>query len=416
MALCLAFFVGVDVSGQKVVLHFMNGEPELRTDFADNRLSLDRLDELIRAGGYGKPVKIKNIRISGFSSIEGDYASNEYLARDRAERMYLFLRNRYPELKDTAFDIAWVAEDWETLSNMLREARIDEREEVLKIIRQIRVYDERERLLRILNGGMPYPEIRERIFPALRRVEIEIEFGEEPLPVLKEGPVTEQWVTVEQPTNNAHKDEYVERDQNDNRMRTISNDWIIDRDKDRSKYRSLKYGKYQFAIKTNVLQWAGILAGQSYSTPLANAALEWYITDRWSAEIGAVYSYWRRKPESTFQGISGYRVELRHYLPIADKWLDAYLGVYGRSGDFDMRKELNTVNYTGDYWDAGISAGLTVPIVFGFYVEAGARAGYMKADGVKYNIDGLYNWYDGRVSYSKLRFTEFGISVGYRFK
>jgi hypothetical protein len=103
------------------------------------------------------------------------------------------------------------------------------------------------------------------------------------------------------------------------------------------------------------------------------------------------------------------------------------MGIYGRSGDYDLRfvqNEANskdvpaqsTRNYTGKYRDAGVSAGLTLRLFGGLGLEAGARAGYVHASPKKYLIDGNYCRFNSRLKYGKVEVTDLNISLTYQFK
>jgi hypothetical protein len=191
---------------------------------------------------------------------------------------------------------------------------------------------------------------------------------------------------------------------------------------------------------------AGVLPDFKHTTPVANAALEYYITDHWSVELGAMYSYWHYNSRREFQGISGYRLEPRYRfaLPydriagIPCNHFEVYFGLYGRVGDYDLHKrksidssqltvdsddaaqptvnsQLSTVNYTGDYWDAGASAGFTFRLVGGLGLEVGARAGYVSTKVIYYTPDGVYNWYKSEKKYNNVRVTDLNLSLIYCF-
>jgi hypothetical protein len=230
-----------------------------------------------------------------------------------------------------------------------------------------------------------------------------------------------------------------------------------------------------FSLKTNLLLWAGVLPDFKHTTPVANAALEYYITDCWSVELGAMYSYWRYDSNREFQGISGYRLEPRYRFALPGDRFELYLGIYGRVGDYDLHKrksvessqlrvdsddvarsidngqmtidndasrsQLSTVNsqlsteqtrsqndaqpnsqfsifnsqFTGDYWDAGLSAGFTFRLVGGWGLEVGARAGYVSTKVIYYTPEGDYNWYKSEKKYNNVRVTDLNLSLIYCF-
>jgi hypothetical protein len=142
-----------------------------------NAAELEKLDAFIRQALSHPELFISRIRLTGYASVEGGYARNESLSRQRVEQFYRYLREYYPELYRYPHDMAWVAEDWGGLSAQIKSCPLREREEVLAIIRRVPVYDERESLLKKLNGGYAWLFMERELFPGLRRVELRIEYS-----------------------------------------------------------------------------------------------------------------------------------------------------------------------------------------------------------------------------------------------
>jgi hypothetical protein len=126
-------------------------------------------------------------------------------------------------------------------------------------------------------------------------------------------------------------------------------------------------------------------------------------------------------------------LEPRYRLAFPNDRFGTYLGLYGRVGDYDSMRtndngqmtndnsnaqpttgyQLSTVNYTGRYWDAGLSAGFTVRLVGGLGLEVGARAGYVRSSPEKYIRRDGQNWFESRGKYSKTRVTDLNVSLTY---
>jgi hypothetical protein len=147
-----------------------------------------------------------------------------------------------------------------------------------------------------------------------------------------------------------------------------------------------------------------------------------------------MYSYWRYNSNREFQGLTGYRLEPRYRLRFPNTRFGAYLGLYGRVGDYDSMTidnsqpvndnsntnaqpttgyQLSTVNYTGDDWDAGLSAGFTVRLVGGLGLEVGARGGYVRSSPEKYIHRNGQKWFDSRWKYDRVGVTELNVSLIY---
>jgi hypothetical protein len=377
--------------------------------------------------------------LTGYCSVEGGYARNEFLSRQRVEQFYLYFNKQYPELYHYPQDLAWVAEDWGGLSKQIRKSPLKDRDDILEIIRKVPVFDTREALLKKLNGGRAWLYMEREIFPELRRVELRIEYSTTPVVTISEHynirPLTTDTIAsppeppapLPQPAPKEREPEHAAPDS----IVIVSDSISTAPDS-----LSLEDGrrKPKFVLKTNLLLLAGVQSDAKYTTPTPNLALEYYITDHWSVEVGAMYSYWHYNSHREFQGISGYRLEPRYrfarpYDRIAGipcDHFEFYVGLYGRSGDYDNQTIDNgqpandngaqpTLNYTGDYWDAGLSTGISIRLIGNFGLEAGVRAGYVSSDPYKYTQENNYKWFESRSSYSKVRITDLNLSLTYRF-
>jgi len=398
----------------------------ISAELGNNAIELDRLNAFIRQALAHPDYSISHITLTGYSSIEGDYAHNETLSRERAEYFHTYLQVRHPELYHYPHSVAWVAEDWQGLSKLVRASSINEREEILEIIRKVRVYDDREALLMKLNGGHAYQIMEHTMFPQLRRVELQIEY--------QLTPKTET-TDVDQLIYKVLEKDTIEF--RDNRSLALANAKAIQEPTPKT-YQPItspqaapkeSRDKAVFTFKTNALLWAGMQSNFAYTTPTANVALEYYINKNWSVELGALYSYWNYNSNQEFQGISGYRLEPRfHYsLPKKCAWTEIYLGLYGQTGDYDQRsadkKQLsvdsahaNVTNYTGKYWSAGVSAGTTINLIGGWGLEIGVRAGYVKTKAAHYTRENGENWFDEYKPYSKFKVTDLNMSLIYKFR
>ena len=377
---------------------YAQGSAAIDTSLGDNRKELSDLDEFIRQALNHPELYVCRIRLTGYSSIEGTYHLNEALARSRVESYYFHLRKHYPDLCNYPNDLAWVAEDWKGLSELVKASNLNEREEVLEIIRKVPGFDNRETLLIKLNGGKPYLFLEKVLLPQLRRVEMEIEYSITP------------YVNPELETT-VEKRETVKETVVKESVATVET-------QDSTAYFPSFHAEPRFAIKTNALLWAGIQHDFKHTTPVANVALEYYINKNWSVEAGAMYSYWRYNSNHAFQGISGYRIEPRYRfsLPLKRERTEIFLGLYGRIGDYDIRRNNNITNYTGDYWDAGLSTGATIKLVGQLALEIGVRGGYIKTRPIKYTMEGGNNWFDGRYRYYQVKVTDLNVSLIYRFR
>jgi len=403
-------------------ISYAQGSAFIVSDLDNNQNELDQFTQFLRQTLSHSALYVSKIRITGYSSIDGDYAKNEALSRERVEHFHRYLQKTYPELQHYPFDLAWVAEDWNGLSKLVTESDLNEREEILEIIRKVRVYDDREMLLKRLNGGFAYRKMEATMLPKLRRIELRIDYQTTPTAYSLHSVLPEE--EPAQPTLPEVEDTYNDAsDFQNNRSLALA---VASRRESHVSsqvaHGSVPHGilpqqaVVRFALKTNTLLWAGVQYDFKHTTPVANVALEYYISNHYSIELGAMYSYWRFDSNQKFQGISGYRLEPKYSYTFRGDRLGAYLGIYGRVGDYDIRKNNNTVNYTGDYWDAGLSAGLNIMLIGQLGLELGTRVGYLNTRPIKYEMDNQYNWFEGRYKYYQFKVTDLNVSLVYRFR
>jgi hypothetical protein len=303
----------------------------------------------------------------------------------------------------------------------------------LEIIRKVPAFDTREALLAKLNGGHAWFYLSRDIFPQLRRVELLFEFSA--TPDNRPLPTNTHTNTYNNIDIAAHPSGGAQMGTENGLWRTNSYDTG---NSSRPQYAGgSRYGSggdssrlwissAGFVFKTNLLLAAGIQSDFSYTIPAINGALEYRIDVHWSVEFGMIYSYWHYNSRREFQGVSGYRLEPRYRLGLWNGRFGIYSGLYGRSGDYNVRRAqetgdtddtaLPTRNHTGKYWDAGVSLGVTFKLVGGLGLEAGIRCGYVSSSPYKYILDeDQIPRIESRWKYSKVGITDLNISLTYQF-
>ena len=87
---------------------------------------------------------------------------------------------------------------------------------------------------------------------------------------------------------------------------------------------------------------------------------------------------------------------------------------------FDLRRPLvgegRGEAFTGKYWDAGLSAGLSLRLIGNLGLEAGVRAGYVSTKPIQYETEGNNNWFVTHApAYRKVKVTDLNLSLVYKF-
>ncbi|MDD2438274.1 MAG: hypothetical protein PHF41_12105, partial [Massilibacteroides sp.] len=153
-------------------LDYPRGSMEVSGDYAFNGQELDRLRKEMTPLLRDSLSTLRRLVVTGCASPEGSYASNEQLAKGRAEGFKRYLIKTYELLDHTLFEVNHIAEDWDGLLRLLEKADIPAKEEVIGIIRTKGVFEGREKQLMDLKGGVPYREMMKKLFPQLRRIEL----------------------------------------------------------------------------------------------------------------------------------------------------------------------------------------------------------------------------------------------------
>ncbi|MDR0511134.1 MAG: DUF3868 domain-containing protein [Rikenellaceae bacterium] len=147
-----------------------------------NATELTAVDGLVRRVAGDELIRLNAIHITGYASPEGSWDSNDKLARNRSMSFKSYMIERYPSLPKNIFQVNSVAEDWDGLARMLEASDREYRRQALEIIGGVGIFGGREKRLMLLQGGAPYRDMLENMFPPLRRIEVRAEFTVLPAP------------------------------------------------------------------------------------------------------------------------------------------------------------------------------------------------------------------------------------------
>ena len=152
-------------------LHFRFGKQAVDSLYRRNAAAIDGLDAALQ--GAALPLQYVLVRVA--SSPDGPQAVNARLARERADNMVSWLRDRYPQLPDSLIRTVVVSEDWEGVEQYLRRSSHPWREEALAIV-TARGADREERL-KDLWVGEAWDVLYKSNFPLLRKADVQLVFG-----------------------------------------------------------------------------------------------------------------------------------------------------------------------------------------------------------------------------------------------
>ena len=159
----------------KAYLDFPVGGSVILPTYRRNPEELLKIDDAISDVAGNSDVIIQGIYIEGYASPEGTYASNDRLSKARAGALKNYIVQKF-NLNSNFFKVSNVAEDWDGLVELVKASEMVQKDQVLKIIEIIGIFDGRESTLMRLNGGAPYRLMLKDMFPDLRRVEYQVDY------------------------------------------------------------------------------------------------------------------------------------------------------------------------------------------------------------------------------------------------
>lgn len=146
----------------------------LDLSFSQNKKAWDSLQDLLDTLSTKKAV-ITGISIKSYASPEGIYKFNEELSDSRAKDFLKIFQWAFG-LDDQIVQVNSLGEDWSGLIDLLAKDSSQYKDKAISIIRNTGIFSGRERKLMDLNAGKPYLQMKEHMFPQLRRVGIEIHY------------------------------------------------------------------------------------------------------------------------------------------------------------------------------------------------------------------------------------------------
>lgn len=162
-----------------VALTYPYGEHTVRPAYGANTAELARIDDLMKAHLGNGRVKPDAVYITGYGAPDGAFADNEPLVGNRTKALENYMKARY-DLTGVEVYSSWVTEDWDGLIRAVNaDPAVPERQKVLNAIEAGlgRDPDTREWLIKTIGNRVPYNYLLENIYPSLRRMEIEVNYG-----------------------------------------------------------------------------------------------------------------------------------------------------------------------------------------------------------------------------------------------
>ncbi len=121
-------------------------------------------------------ARLSHITVTGYGVPIGKPVRNE----KQSMRKALSLKNELSRNLSTdpsQINASWITEDWDSIVSLIGQRDLPLGDAIIDIIRTIKVSDGRERVLKRLNNGMPYTNLRAYIFPQVPRLKYTLTFS-----------------------------------------------------------------------------------------------------------------------------------------------------------------------------------------------------------------------------------------------
>ncbi len=156
-------------------LDFETASSVLLPGLGRNSHELAAVDEKIRSISADGPVRVVGLTVTGYSSPDGRYGTNAFIALDRASALADYMQ-RQLRISEDIVDIAGEGENWNDFRRIIYDGDMPERDEILRVIDSQNAPDAKESILRRMQGGAVWHTLEDRLFPALRKVDYTIEY------------------------------------------------------------------------------------------------------------------------------------------------------------------------------------------------------------------------------------------------
>lgn len=351
-----------------VLINFRQSKIALDTAYMQNSKSFRHVSEALKH--YNNPDSdyiLREVTVFGAASPEGSVKFNEWLSRERAEKIYRYMGSRM-SIPDSITTFKFLGRDWEGLRRMVEaDPKVPYRDDVLSTLDDIIIdYEAGEKesdgnlaKLKRLHKGVPYLYMYYHLFPTLRSSKLVLTFDR---------PVPEIFI-----------DEIVTHEEIDTIVDVEIPEIIpvVETIPDRPFY---------MALKTNML--FDILAVPQLSA-------EFYLGKNFSIVGNWEYGWWDNDNAHKYWRIYGGDISFRwwfgkkaHEKPLTGH----HIGIYGGLVTYDF--EFGGKGYMGGLpdrtlWDRcnhyfGIEYGYSMPIARRINIEFNLGLGYLGGKYIEY--------------------------------
>lgn len=162
---------------EEIIMHlnFLSGRSDILPEYKNNKEELAQIHTAIEKILNDSTLRLDAIQLCGFASPEGNYEYNTRLSSDRTQAVKDYVLKRYP-IRPQMIDAGSESEDWEGLRELVAVSELPAKQQILTIITGTSDPDERDVLIRQIDGGATYRQLLDDFYPPLRRVVCETRY------------------------------------------------------------------------------------------------------------------------------------------------------------------------------------------------------------------------------------------------
>lgn len=375
-----------------VRVYFQRGYSFFEPSFQGNGARLDDFVERYRAACGDSSLRVAGVQIESGASPDGYCPMNVRLSEKRVNYIVAYLRERV-SLPDENVRIASRGIDWRGLAELVRTSDVAYKEEILAILCDESLPDNRKQRLLALRGGEPYWELYRRFFPELRASSVSVVYHGETLPSAADSAAKDPEPAHADTLPTVDPDATAIADTSVNPVAEQLSGVIAPHVVDGLSRPSRK--PFYMALKTNLLYDLALVP---------NIGAEFYLGRGWSVGADWMYAWWDRDPRHDYWRIYGGELGVRKYFGrrAQEKPLTGHhLGVYGQMLTYDF--ELGGKGYMGGLpggtlwdkmnWGVGIEYGYSLPIGRRLNLDFNLGVGYLGGEYREYvPMDDCYVW------------------------
>ena len=145
---------------------------QVNPKYGNNSAILTKLEERLGNLLQSPDENVRDIRIMGYASPDGNTKENDRLAGNRAVQFKNYLQKQFKLPETCPVSVDWVGEDWEGLQRLLAASDKKYRDRVLAIFQLADDPDNRRKQIKAIDQGAVYKDIEKSFFSRLRRMEL----------------------------------------------------------------------------------------------------------------------------------------------------------------------------------------------------------------------------------------------------